>query len=447
MAPSGNSPQHWALLWGNDSVDWRSKSYIDDEVLIFGESRPPRSEIEVLLDELTSGLMASTHPVLGPAVVASKRRLPRVGELLAMKRRQQRRAVRRAPYRDLVLANCLLDECNKFAARRPAEAEECARLAEWIADQPWPDEPEKAAEIRIDSRLSQAEVFRLQRDWKKAELRFAAAYALLRGRIAHRTHSTFCLYLSRLRADQGRYQEAELLLMWSFRIHGLLRESDRLDADDLCQIAILALRQNDLGRAMGIATRLYLEQEHGHFFDVVKSKVDVIRAICMAAIGDADAVRTLIAEAQPKWRRASDRGDCLPFEWIECRIASHLGDFDHAIPRLEAIRRWLDSILKLDEICLVTIDLALAYARKGQATQHLPELLADLAKIRDGAEKPWVLGSLWRFREELGRGTDPVVAAREAIEIVHRREMSLKGLSARRHPTRKKSPSGPRKGT
>lgn len=90
----------------------------------------------------------------------------------------------------------------------------------------------------------------------------------------------------------------------------------------------------------------------------------------------------------------------------------------------------------------VLIDLALAYARKGQATQHLPELLADLAEIRGGAEKPWVLGSLWRFREELDHGNDPAAAAREAIEIVHRREMSLKGLSARRHPTRKKSPSG-----
>lgn len=446
MDPSGNSPQDWALLWGSDSSDWRTESDIDDEVLIFGDSRRPRTEIDILLDELMSGLMASTHPVLGPAVVESKRRLPRVGELLAMKRRQQRRAVRRAPYRDLVLANCLLDECNKFATQRPDEAEECARLAEWIADQAWPDEPEKAAEIRIISILSQADVFRLQRDWKKAELRFAAAYALLRGRIAHHTHSTFCLYFSRLRADQGRYQEAELLLMWSIRIHGLLWKSDQLDAHDLCRIAILALRQNDLGRAMGIATRLYLGQEHDHLFDMVRTEVDVIRAICMAAIGDANAVRALIAEAQPKWRRAAtDRDACLPFEWIECRIAAHLGNFDQAIPRLEAIRRWLNGTLKLDEICLVTIDLALAYARKGQAAQHLPELLADLTDIREAAEKPWVLGSLWRFREELDRGNDPVAAAREAIEIVHRREMSLKGLSARRYPIRKKSPSGPTK--
>ncbi len=443
MDPDGNSPQDWALLWGNGSLDWRTESGIDDEVLIFGDSRPPRTEIDVLLDELMSGLMASTHPVLGPTVVESKRRLPRVGELLHMKRRQQRRAVRRAPYRDLVLANCLIDECNKFATQRPDEAEECARLAEWIADQPWPDEPEKAAEIRIVSLLSQADVFRLQRDWKKAELRFAAAHALLRGRVAHHTHSTFCLYFSRLRADQGRYQEAELLLMWSIGIFGLLWESDQPDAHDLCRIALLALRQNDLGRAMGIATRLYLGQEHDHLFDSVSTRVDVIRAICMAAIGDADAVRALIAEAQPKWRRAAiDRNAGLPFEWIECRIAAHLGNFDQAIPRLDAMRRWLRGTLKLDEICLVTIDLALAYARKGEAAQYLPELLADLANIQEAAEKPWVLGSLWRFREELDRGTDPVVAAREAIEIVHRREMSLKGLSARRHPTRKKSPSG-----
>ena len=49
------------------------------------------------------------------------------------------------------------------------------------------------------------------------------------------------------------------------------------------------------------------------------------------------------------------------------------------------------------------------------------------------------MGSLWRFREELDRTKDPIAAAREAVEIVHRREMSLKGLAARRYPTRKKS--------
>jgi hypothetical protein len=435
MDPSGNSPQDWALLWGNDSLDWRTDSDISDEVLIFGESRPPRSEIDVLLDDVMSGLMESMHPVFGPAVVESKRRLPKVGELLAMKPRQQRRAVRRAPYRDLVLANCLLGECNKFAAQRPEEAEQCACLAERIADQPWPDEPEKAAEIRIVSLLSQAEVFRLQRDWKKAELRFAAAYALLRGRIAHHTHSTFCLYLYRLRADQGRYQEAELLLMWSIRIHGLLWDIHQAFPDDLCRLAVLALKQNDPGRAMTIVTGLFLDQESDPVFETVWDQINVIRAICMAAIGDAEAVRTLMADAQPRWRRGSDRDASLPFEWIECRIAAHLGDFDQAIPRLEAIRRWLPGT-KLDEICLVSIDLAVAYARKGQAAQRLPSLLAGLAERREAAENPWVLGSLWRFREELDRSKDPSAAAREAAGIVQRREMSLKGLAARRHSGR-----------
>jgi hypothetical protein len=302
-----------------------------------------------------------------------------------------------------------------------------------IADQPWPDEPEKAAEIRIVSLLSQAEVFRLQRDWKKAELRFAAAYALLRGRIAHHTHSTFCLYLYRLRVDQARYQEAELLLMWSIRIHGLLWNRHRAFPDDLCRLAILALKQNDPGRAMTIVTGLLLDQESDPLSDTDRDQIDVIRAICMAAIGEAEAVRTLMTDAQPRWRRGSDRNASLPFEWIECRIAVHLGDLNQAIPRLEAIRRRLSGTLKHDEICLVSIDLAVAYARKGQAAQRLPGLLADLAGRRDAAENPWVLGSLWRFREELDRTKQPLAAAREAVEIVHRREMSLKGLAARRY--------------
>jgi hypothetical protein len=87
---------------------------------------------------------------------------------------------------------------------------------------------------------------------------------------------------------------------------------------------------------------------------------------------------------------------------------------------------------------LASIDLALAHAKKGQAAPRLRHLLVDLAKNQGAVEKPWALGSLWRFREELDRGKAPAAAAREAAEIVHRREMSLKGLAARRHPARKK---------
>ena len=187
---------------------------------------------------------------------------------------------------------------------------------------------------------------------------------------------------------------------------------------------------------MTIVTGLLLHQGSDPLSDTDRDQIDVIRAICMAAMGEAEAVRTLMTDAQPRWRRGSDRNASLPFEWIECRIAVHLGDLDQAIPRLEAIRRWLSGTLKHDEICLVSIDLAVAYARKGQAAQHLPGLLADLAGRRDAAENPWVLGSLWRFREELDRTKQPLAAAREAVEIVHRREMSLKGLAARRYPAK-----------
>jgi hypothetical protein len=245
------------------------------------------------------------------------------------------------------------------------------------------------------------------------------------------------MHLSRLRDDQGRYREAELLVMYAIRIDCLLCDSsDELPSDDLCRLAILALKQNDPGRAMTILTRLYLGQESDPLFDMVRTEVNVFRAICMAAIGDTDAVRILMADARTRWRRIPDRRTSLPFEWLESRIAAQLGDLDQAIPRLEAIRRWLINTGELDKICLISIDLALAHARKGQAAQRLPGLLTDIAETRGAAERPWALGSLWRFREALNRGQDPAVAAREAAEIVHRREMSLKRLAARRYPTR-----------
>lgn len=408
----------------------------DDEVLIFGERRPPRSEMDVLMDELYSGFLESTHPIFGPAIVESKRRAPLVGELLEMSPRQQRRAVRRRPYRDLVLANRLLDESTQFAVKRPDEAERCAVLAEWIANQPWPDEPGKAASVLLSALLAQGNVLRLRRDWKKAELRFAAAYSLLRGREAHIAHSTFCSKLSQLRADQGRYDEATLLHMYSMSIDSMLWGSNQISMGDLYRLAIFALKQNDLSRAMAILTHLVLNQESHPYFGYFSNEIDLGRAICMAAIGDADAARSLIAEALPKWRNMEDRTKSILYEWLECRIAIYLEDLDRAVPRLEAIRRRLIAEGDLGKICLCSIDLALAYAKQGRAAERLPSLLADIAQRPGAAERPWALGSLWRFREALNRRRDPAAAAREAAEIVHRREMSLKKLAAYRYPAK-----------
>ena len=350
-----------------------------------------------------------------------------------MNRRQQRRAVRRPPYRDLIVASGLLDECNKIARDRPEEAERCALLAEWIANQPWPDEPEWAATVLLNALLCQAKVHHLKRDWKKAELRFAAAFGLLRGRATHHAHSTFCRKLSQLRADQGRYDEAILLKIYEIQIDCALWGRDRPLANELCGLAVLALRQNDPGRALSILTRLVLDQEDDPVFESVDREVDVFRAVCMAAIGDADTARRLMAKTQPEWRIIIDRKKVIAFEWLECRIATHLGDLDRAIPRLEAIRRWLLSEGgQLAEICLISIDLALAHAKRGQAAERLPGLLSDIAEIPGAGEKPWALGSLGRFREALERGKDPATAAREAVEIVHRCEMPRKRLAARR---------------
>jgi len=417
--------------WGDTDPESDADPQADDEVLIFGDRRPPRSPMEALLDEILSGILESTHPVLGPAIQQAKQRSPCLGNLLAMSPPEQRKAVGRPPYRDLVLANCLLDESTKIAPKRPAEAERCALLAEWIADQPWPDEPKKAASVLLDAIITQGEVLRLQRDWKKAELRFAAAYTLLLDQTPHDAHAAFCRNLSRLRADQGRYEEAALLQMYAMRFHCLRWNSDRLPSEGLYRLAILALKQNDPGRAMAILTRLCLDQESDPCFDWVRNEIDIGRAICLAAVGHADAARGLIAEALPGWRDIDDRSRRLSFEWIESRIAVHLGDLDRAIPRLEAIRRWLIAEGDLDKICLSSIDLALAHAKKGQTAQRLPGLLTDIARLPGAGEKPWALGSLWRFREALDRGHDPAAAAREAAEIVHRREMSLKRLAAR----------------
>ncbi|HEX7183289.1 MAG TPA: hypothetical protein VF756_15730 [Thermoanaerobaculia bacterium] len=398
-----------------------------DEILIFGDVQKPRSEEEVLLEEM---LVSSLRriPLLEPMERQARSIYPHVWELMGMAPAKRRKAVRKPPFRDLSLADLLLNECSKAIQKRSPEAFEYAETAEWIAALPWPEEREKAATIRARAWIDQGRALREARDWAGAELRFGAAFSILReipvGIITD--HSFFCRQLSQLREDQGRLYEAAILHLHAMHLHCAPLGSQRLPDQGLAHLAFLSLKQNDPGRAMSLLTSLCEKED---LFFVGDLELDFGRAICLAALGLAEPARSLLEESLPKRRRIDDREARLPYEWIECRISVHLGDLDRAIPRLEALRRWLIEHREIAAITLSSIDLALAHAKKGEAAQRFPGLLNDLAREPGAAEQPWALGALWGFREALEQGQDPAVAARKAAEIVHRREKSVAHLA------------------
>lgn len=400
----------------------------DDELLIFGKRRRRRSSMEVLTDQHFERTMLRTSPVLGAMSREADKIYPLVFDLMSLAPSERQKAVRRRPYKSLVLAGLLLEESRR--AKRPERAEEVAQAAEWIAEQPWPKEPDRATGLRIEALMAQGEALRHQCNWENAELRFGSAFALLQQLPLDLDHIFLYKRLSRLREDQGRYQEAALLQLQAMHLQRLRFNNDRLSFDGMVRLAFLYLRQSDPARAMTMLTELFLDAQEETLFPMYRLEIDFGRAVCLAALGLAEPARDLLRQTLKPRRQIDERDKQLPLEWLECRISVHLGDLDHAIPRLEALRRLMLREGKLEEACLCSIDLALAYARQGTASKHFSTLLHGICRISGAAEEPWALGALWWLREALEQGQDPAAAARTAAEIVHRRERSIRRLAA-----------------
>jgi tetratricopeptide (TPR) repeat protein len=363
--------------------------------------------------------------VLGPILRETERLYRYVFELLAMEVPERRTAVRSLPYRNLGVAEPLLEESAK--AKRPEQSEERAVLAEWIATQPWPEARERATRIRAKACMCQGNARRLLRDWQGAELGFGAAFSALQKLPVGLDHVFFRVKFAKLREDQGRLREAADLLWQAMSLYS--QDSQSVPPHDIgVHLAYICLKLNDPGQAMTLLTQFSL-QTQGPFAGWFRSEIALGQAMCLAALGLAEPARRLLDDSKPIRRCIFDRDNVLRLEWLECKIAVHLGDLDQAIPRLEAIRRWLLRDQDLVDVCLCSIDLALAHARRAQAAQRLPALLVDIAKLPGASEYPWALGSLWWFREALEQRRDPAAAAREAAEIVHRRETSLLRLT------------------
>lgn len=161
----------------------------------------------------------------------------------------------------------------------------------------------------------------------------------------------------------------------------------------LLRLAFLHLEQSDPARALAALEQIDIDrQPRGE-----QARLLLVLATCLAAFDLRDPARLLLHESRAARRYIIRHDRRLPLEWWDARICLHLGDFQDAIPRLDAVRWACLQGRSWTGICQVSVELILAYARSGRRrTKRRPdvfaELLEELEALEQLVDEGWGLG-------------------------------------------------------
>jgi hypothetical protein len=421
--------------FGDDEVSRNHGEQCErDELLIFGRFQQHSALTEFYeTDENFFDCMArGISPDLNAAIDRKYDGQRRLWELMYMEPPARREAVSKAPYRDLYVAELMLLQCAKLLPDHLESAEEMALVALSIAEQPFPGEEERAEEVRTNVFCTQAEVLRLRWDFTQAEQKLLIALGLMVGPPESLSRARVAQTLAAVWEEQGRLAEATAMLLHAASLYEKLDYFGKR-SECLARVGFLCLAQNDPGRAMAHFLQLCAGYADG-FGPGAKpgpslaTWLDLGQAACLAAAGLVEPARELLKQNRPVRRLIYYRDPTLPYEWLECKIAIRLGDLEETVPRLEALLRWFVNRKSLFEACLCAVDLAWAYAKRGEAQQRLPALLGEVARLPQATQHVWALGALWKFRDALEQGAGPESAAWQASQVLRRRDRCLAGL-------------------
>lgn len=413
-----------------------------DDYLLFGAPLP--REVSDFVADLALNDIVEDDPffdawirtgLLGPAMRRRDRAIADMWTLLLMEEPLRSQAVETLPYKDLLVAEVLLQEAEKQASQERGEkSERIARVASWITDQAYPEELKRSEGLRLRARCLVGNARRLLVDWEGAEGCFQKALSFLVDAPAFE-QAFFYQMLAALREDQGRFEEALALLNRAVFLFGA-NEVGREASFCFARIGFIHLKKSDPGRAMKAFTAVRAQTASDVSLKILYAQVDLGRAACLAAAGLKDQAAVMLERGRT-YRRGIRRHDQKIFlEWLDCRIAVQVGELETAIPRLEAVCRWLLGNRPYSEIFLGSLDLILAYSKKGWMWVHALSGVEDLARLAEVEEQSWALGALEKLREimvlEQGDLESAIREARVSVPLSVAAEPEL-GLLLRRY--------------
>ncbi|HTG31791.1 MAG TPA: hypothetical protein VLB76_02580 [Thermoanaerobaculia bacterium] len=308
-------------------------------------------------------------------------------ELLGLSPGERARTVTRdSRFQSERLAELTLSESERLAATDPGRAEELARLTFTLAVQlaariP----PARADSLRARACSRAADALRRARRREESDASFRQAAVYLRSPMDAPDRALFARLLARLRAEQGRIDEASALLDHAAGLYGLNVE-DHERGLCLAELGFLHLEEGDAAGAFGplVTARKILDAEED---PANACRVRLALALCLVVLARGGALE-LVREARELYPRVRSFGDLVRFYWLEGRVSAHLGNLPEAVDLLEKVRGRLLKEGDLYEAALATLDLALLLARDERVAEIHPLIheLSAAFSVHPGAD-------------------------------------------------------------
>lgn len=350
------------------------QGYVRDRLAGEAEKAAAESVYDRLLQELEARAPGLLREMEAQKAVA----LRQMDLLLSAPVAQRTALAGSRDFRNLRLAELLLEVSRSAQPADPARSEGLARLALSIAGQEHgPEQAGRACDVKSRAAALIGNARRLvgDRDGAADWFREAVSHLLCPPDSVERAF--YCQMLAALRRDQGREDEAAGLLWRAALVYG--ENGDLLEeAACLAELGFLFLAEDQPYRALPALTRACQVLEL-HPDTLLAVRAGLALAVCHASLShEAQALRTLGATRR-LYGRITDSGQMAEVTWLEGKVALLTGNLEDAPDLLDTARRSFLKAGRLYEAVFATLDLVLALSRTKRLRTMRP-LIQEIAE-------------------------------------------------------------------
>jgi tetratricopeptide (TPR) repeat protein len=242
-----------------------------------------------------------------------------------------------------------------------------------------------ASALSVRAAIYTGNALRAQGDLQAADARFAFA----RGLITHSGVTDTLLYAEvdwfegTLRKDQRRFADAEALLLRSIMLYRLAGDQ-RAAAHPLVTLGLLYYDRQDYRQALdtfrGALSHLQPETDPRFFCSVHHNLT-----LTLCELGDLHAAAEALETSRDLYEACPDIHTQARLGWVEGKIASGFGHLARAEEAFLAVRRGFIEEGNGYDTAMVSLDLALVYAKQGRAAD-LKQLAEEMHSIFESKE-------------------------------------------------------------